>query len=79
VQKVAGLPRRDSSQPDWKFLHQRRDTNVPKEQSQGEEMKLKTSHEETIEKTSKLTAKESTTSLGHAAKRTREQSETLLL
>jgi hypothetical protein len=22
VQKVAGLPRRDSSQPDWKFLHQ---------------------------------------------------------
>jgi len=39
-----------------------------KEQSQGEEMKLKTSHEETIEKTSKLTAKESTTSLGHTAK-----------
>jgi len=31
-------------------------------------MKLKTSHEETIEKTSKLTAKESTTSLGHTAK-----------
>jgi hypothetical protein len=40
VQKVAGLPRRDSSQPDWKFLHQRKRT-VP-----GEEMKLKTSHGE---------------------------------